>query len=262
MYTSPLSRHHRSAFTLIELLVVVAIIAILASLLYPVTNQIIDQARAAQCNNNLRQLGLMIQSVAADSDGEYPKIENDPKNPIHTEKDGKIWTLPQLVKSRGGSVAILKCPGDMQAKLAHPGSGATTSYFDSKGSSYEWYPFFEGEKTVAPRRFGRGDRVSTVPPRRVRLLMDYAESGEAPHNRSADGSKMHVLYADGSVRDVFLAKAQPSRSLLLPSITTAPPQDYFPTGAQTQSPCARSRVGGVEFVQPSLPPSSFPFQPL
>jgi len=36
--------------------------------------------------------------------------------------------------------------------------------------------------------------------------MDYAENGEAPHNRSAESSSMHVFYADGSVRTVVLTK--------------------------------------------------------
>ena len=200
---------HRSAFTLIELLVVISIIAVLGSLLFPMTSQIIDQARTTQCTSNLRQLGMMIQTAAVDTDGVYPQIENDPQNPIHTNEDGKVWTLPELVKARGASVDVLKCPGDIHAQLAHPASGGTSSYFAVKGSSYEWYPYYEGEKTVAPRRFGRGDRVSVLPPSRVRLLMDYAESGEAPHSRTIEGSKMHVFYADGSVRDVMLAKVQP-----------------------------------------------------
>jgi len=197
-----------AAFTLIELLVVIAIIATLGMLLFPMTAQVVDHARTAQCTSNLRQLGVMIQTVAMDNDGAYPQIENDPLNPIHTNEDGKVWTLPELVKSRGGSVEILKCAGDIHSQLAHPSNGTTTSYFASKGSSYEWFPFYEGEKTIAPRRFGRGDRISVIPPSRVRLLMDYAESGEAPHDRTVDGSKMHVLYADGSVRDVVIAKAQ------------------------------------------------------
>jgi prepilin-type N-terminal cleavage/methylation domain-containing protein/prepilin-type processing-associated H-X9-DG protein len=205
---SSLAPRHHSAFTLIELLVVIAIITILGSLVFPVTSQVIDQARTAQCSSNLRQLGIMIQGVAADNDGAYPQIENDPQNPIHTEADGKVWTMPELVKSRGASPEILKCPGDINARLAHPANGSASSYFQAKGSSYEWYPYYEGEKTVAPRRFGRGDRVSVLPPSRVRLLMDYAESGEAPHSRTVDGSKMHVLYADGSVRDVVLSKVQ------------------------------------------------------
>jgi prepilin-type N-terminal cleavage/methylation domain-containing protein len=196
-------------FTLIELLVVIAIIAMLATLLFPVGNKVIDSVHETKCSSNLRQLGIIIQTAATDNDGAYPNIENDPQNPIHKPEDGRVWTFPELVKAQGASVDVLKCPADLRAKLFHSKNGdGTTSYFEAKGSSYEWYPLYEGEKTVAPRRFGFGDSPRTFPPSRVRLLMDYAENGEAPHNRSPESSSMHVFYADGSVRTIVLTKEQ------------------------------------------------------
>jgi prepilin-type N-terminal cleavage/methylation domain-containing protein len=202
MKTSPT---HRSGFTLIELLVVIAIIGMLVTLLIPVTTRVIDSANELKCTKNLTQLGIIIQTAATDGGGAYPAIENDPQNPIHSEKDGKVWTLPDLVKSRGGSVDILKCPADLKQKLSKPKGKEAMSYFDTYGSSYEWVPMFEGESVNAPRVFTPfGTR--NIPPRRVRLLMDYVETGEAPHSRTAEGSTMHVFYADGSVRKVVITK--------------------------------------------------------
>lgn len=55
-------------FTLVELLVVIAVIALLAALLFPVFAQARAKARQTVCTSNLRQIGLALEQYATDYD--------------------------------------------------------------------------------------------------------------------------------------------------------------------------------------------------
>lgn len=68
------ARHHfSSAFTLIELLIVVAIVAIIASILFPVFGRVRENARRASCQSNLKQIGLGVLQYAQDFDDTWPQ---------------------------------------------------------------------------------------------------------------------------------------------------------------------------------------------
>jgi prepilin-type N-terminal cleavage/methylation domain-containing protein/prepilin-type processing-associated H-X9-DG protein len=59
-------------FTLIELLVIIAIIAILAAILFPVFAQAREKARQTSCLSNMKQIGLALSMYTQDYDETMP----------------------------------------------------------------------------------------------------------------------------------------------------------------------------------------------
>lgn len=91
-----LKRKRKSAFTLIELLVVVAIISILASILFPVFARTRENARRTSCMSNLKQIGLGVMQYTQDYDERYPLAAykpiptpsgGEPNNPVGGQAD-------------------------------------------------------------------------------------------------------------------------------------------------------------------------------
>ena len=94
-------RPNRFAFTLIELLVVVAIIAILAAILFPALAQTKEAAKQTACLSNSKQLALGALLYAEDCDEVLPPTQN-----------GSFVLWPDLINPYVKNARVRVCPGD------------------------------------------------------------------------------------------------------------------------------------------------------
>ncbi|MCY2962823.1 MAG: DUF1559 domain-containing protein, partial [Planctomycetota bacterium] len=142
-----LATRRRTGFTLIELLVVIAIIGILVALLLPAVQQAREAARRTQCKNNLKQIGIAIQTYA-DAHRVMPLCQNatskaisvhaallpflDQTNLYNTINFNVGWNDVSNAAATATKLEVFLCPSD--SSFSVPAGWAATNYRANQGS--------------------------------------------------------------------------------------------------------------------------------
>lgn len=209
---SLMSRFRRRGFTLIELLVVIAIIGVLVAILLPAVQQAREAARATQCKNHLKQLGLALHNYH-DTSGQFPINWYNGADAGGNNLNVLIGMLPYVDQAGlyngidfsdknltlymvGGKqvgqykIPVYLCPSDGEATSATANNMAQCSYAPSIGSQF--------------MQSGSGCNLATYAwafPSGMGL--DTDNDGEDPFNRGnvrsdyGDGSKISGPFGRG-----------------------------------------------------------------
>jgi len=137
----------RRGFTLIELLVVIAIIAVLVAILLPAVQQAREAARASQCRNNLKQLGIALHNYH-ELVGGFPMSKNSgnsfsaqarilpqlDQTAVHNQIDFNVSpTHVNNTFAKGVTLPVYRCPTDTDMLPAT--SGGRNNYYTNTGTT-------------------------------------------------------------------------------------------------------------------------------
>ncbi|HEX2998943.1 MAG TPA: DUF1559 domain-containing protein [Armatimonadota bacterium] len=178
-----ISRKRQGGFTLIELLVVIAIIAILAAILFPVFARARENARKANCQSNLKQIGTAFITYRQDYDEKMPVSWYGPAAYPGTYQ--WWWTLGPYMKNW----QVFVCPSDSQrnsiVNAADPKSGASCGY--AMNASYWGGSGVGGVSATDPRGVSDaqvGDPSGTI------VVLDHTNFEAAWRDASTQDSEL------------------------------------------------------------------------
>jgi prepilin-type processing-associated H-X9-DG protein/prepilin-type N-terminal cleavage/methylation domain-containing protein len=184
------------AFTLVELLTVLAVLTLLAALLFPVLARALDRGRQATCLAHLRQLALAHQLYVLDWDDQFPAWwQPGPERP---EPFGPRLYWPELLRSYIGHEGICRDPSFAWTGMPADGlklADYTLPTWGPSGFGTAQKPYF--------RWAGPGFSLSQVRrPSELVTLLDGWTTTQTTHalgvGRHSGG--VHVAFLDGHAR--------------------------------------------------------------
>lgn len=134
----------KKGFTLTEVLIVIAVVAVLAGVLFPVGKGVINKTRKFRCQSNLREIGFALDSYTRDHNGRLPELYS-----MRANKNADVPVLETVLLKYNSNPDIFNCPSDRE-------------FFRKSGSSYAWNNVVSGKAREAMNFFG-GSQSSTIP---------------------------------------------------------------------------------------------------
>ena len=97
----------RVGFTLIELLVMIAIVAVIAAILFPVFGAARERGRRTVCQGNLKQIAVAMQQYVQDNGGTYPPLAGWEYAAYTYTKNNQVFRCPDYPANQINGFLVL-----------------------------------------------------------------------------------------------------------------------------------------------------------
>lgn len=203
-------------FTLVELMACIAIIALLAAVIFPVFVQARRKSYQATCLSNLRQLGMAFSMYAHDFDGKFAygcdpldKYSDYWKGDQEAEAISKLPLLEDLLNPYIRNKKVWHCPADIGFLMTgaydnYPLNTVPSSY-EKYGMSYFYLSGF-GYRGFLLSQNMYGVSHNTSPPYKEFNPAEFAYlfdgSGKWHGGAQSNEYRFNALYADGHAHNI------------------------------------------------------------
>ena len=175
----------KRAFAFIEFIVVVAIIGILAAILWPVFQRTNCSSSRASCYSNLRQISLAFQQYATDENGIAPTLSTN----------GQFYGWSDALTAYGVKPTAFHCPSNFAFKATNPiARGYNDYWLNSRVAGRNLKTFIFPARTLIIGDGESGDARNAV----SHLPQTWRNEEKSPAFRHQSGA--NYAFIDGHVK--------------------------------------------------------------
>jgi len=193
------SKRARKGMSLLEILTALLIVGVLAALVIPIVGKIQATARNTECISNLRQVGLAMNTYAAENGGRYPHAYAPPG-----DQKTWMWKLAPYVGLRDDVMGPAPKPRSVGIFVCPEWKKQSEQSTNSRNLSYGISRYIDPDTRPAANRYWnyQPNRVSSktilVAEIDVNNEFAYAEKIERRHPHES----ANYLFVDGHVENL------------------------------------------------------------
>ncbi len=179
------------AFTLLELMIVIAIIVVLAGLLFPAAQSVLDRAKKVQAKNDLTQILTAVNAfyteygryplpagVAADSSATYGPGGSVPEN---GDLMKELRGMSNVLNTR--QIVFINPPDARDQTNPRSGTKTTTSgYYDPWGTEYAIAMDADYDNQITPNPYGDSNGAGASPLRQGAIAWSLGKDKKPGYN--------------------------------------------------------------------------------